>query len=298
MSYNVYVHYKVTGKKQLRLDRSRSGGGTFLYVRDTLKFLIRNDIPGEGIELLCSEIQPQKCKPFLFLAWYRPPNDPVGTFHKFERVRSYLDKENKEIILIRNINCDLSQECGRPPSDTNARHLLNLHQLFSLKQIIKEPTRVTLITPTLIDHIATTCTVNILDSGAHKVALSDHYMVYCKRKLKGVVYGSHNMIVTRNMKKFNQEAFVADVACICWETVANNFSDTNDMIREWSSLFSAIVERHVPMREMRVLERNSPWITSELKSLMISRDRLKKAAVQHKSPTMTCSYKAIRNRRP
>ena len=143
---------EVTGYKQLRLDRSRSGGGISLYVRETLKFLIRNDIPGDGIELLCIEIQPLKCKPFLFLAWYRPPNDPVCTFHKFERVLSYLDKENKEIILMGDINCDLSQECGRSPSDSNSRHLLNLYQLFSLKQIIKEPTRVTLTTSTLIDH--------------------------------------------------------------------------------------------------------------------------------------------------
>ena len=68
------------------------------------------------------------------------------------------------------------------------------------------------------------------------------------------------------------------------------------MIREWSSLFSTIVEKLAPMREMRVSDRNSPWITSELKSMMISRDKPKKAAVKHKSPTMMCSYKAIRNR--
>ena len=68
------------------------------------------------------------------------------------------------------------------------------------------------------------------------------------------------------------------------------------MIREWSSVFSAIIEKHAPMREMRISDKNSPWITSELKSLMISRDRLKKAAVKHKYPTMMCSYKAIRIR--
>ena len=50
------------------------------------------------------------------------------------------------------------------------------------------------------------------------------------------------------------------------------------------------------MREMRVSDKNSPWITSKLKSLMISRDRLKEAAVKYKSPTIMCSYKAIRNR--
>ena len=141
-----------------------------------------------------------------------------------------------------------------------------------------------------------TCTDNILDSGVHKVALSDHYMVFCKRKLNSAGDGSYRMIVTRNMKNFNQEAFLADVACICRETVVSNFGDTNDMIREWSSIFSVIIEKHASMREMRISDKNSPWITSELKSLMISRDRLKKAAVKHKSPTIMCSYKAIRIR--
>ena len=66
------------------------------------------------------------------------------------------------------INCDLSQECGRLSSDSNANHLLNLYQLFNLKQMIKEPTRVKLATSTLIDHIATTCTDKILDSACTK----------------------------------------------------------------------------------------------------------------------------------
>ena len=59
---------------------------------------------------------------------------------------------------------------------------------------------------------------------------------------------------------------------------------------------SKIMEKHAPKSEIRVSDRYSQWIMSELKSLMISRDRLKKAAAHHKSPTMMCSYKAIRNR--
>ena len=101
--------------------------GKSIYVRDTLKFLIRNDIPAESIELLCIEIQRLKCKTFLFVAWYRLPDDLVCTFSRFERLLSYLDKENKGRILMLDINCVLSQECGRISSDSNARHLLNLY---------------------------------------------------------------------------------------------------------------------------------------------------------------------------
>ena len=98
----------------------------------------------------------------------------------------------------------------------------------------------TLITSTLIDHIATTCTDNILDSDVHKVALSDHYMVFCNRTLDSAVSGSHKMIVARNMKNFNQEAFLADFACFCWETVVNKFSYANGMIRKYSSYFQPL----------------------------------------------------------
>ena len=121
-------------------------------------------------------------------------------------------------------------------------------------------------------------------------------MVFCKRKLNGAVGGSHKMIKNRNMKKFNQEAFLADVSRICWENVVSKSSDINVIIREWSSVFSAIIEKHAPIREIRVSDKNSPWITNELKSLMKSRDRLKKAAIKHKSPAMMGRYKTARNK--
>ena len=64
-----------------------------IYVKETIRFLIRNDIPSENFEMLCVEVQPPKCKPFLIICWYRPPNAPVSIFAKAERVLSYLDKE-------------------------------------------------------------------------------------------------------------------------------------------------------------------------------------------------------------
>ena len=51
-------------------------------------------------------------------------------------------------------NCELSHVV-MGSSDSNSRYVQNLYQPFSLKQIIEEPTRVTLISSTLIDHVAT-----------------------------------------------------------------------------------------------------------------------------------------------
>ena len=53
----------------------------------------------------------------------------------------------------------------------------SLYGLFSFKQLVEEPTRVTLDTATVIDHVATTCPRNIIKSEVLEVSLSDHFMV-------------------------------------------------------------------------------------------------------------------------
>ena len=285
----------ISGYSQQRLDRSRFGGGISIYVRNTITFIHRKDVPLEDLELLCIEVQPPKCRPFLVLTWYRPPNSPVAIFSKAEKVLSYLDKEGKEMILMGDTNCDLSQEIACLSLSENSRHISNLYDLFSLKQIINEPTRVTLTTSTLIDHISTSCIDNILESGVHKVSMSDHYMVFCKRKINAGL-GGHKMVVTRNMKLFNESAFLADISSIDWELVVNKTDDVNVMVEKWSSLFSAVIEKHAPTREMRVSDRNSPWINTEIKLLMKSRDKLKKAAVKNKSSSLMEDYRKVRNR--
>ena len=78
--------------------------------------------------------------------------------------------------------------------DNDSRHMCKLYELFSLKQLIREPTRVTLNSSTIIDHIATTCVGNITKLGVHEVFLSDHFVVYCVRKFNGAVEKDHKVI--------------------------------------------------------------------------------------------------------
>ena len=123
----------------------------------------------------------------MYVCMYRPPSDPVASFDKLEKVLSYLDKEGKEIILLGDTNCDLTTKQADQHIDNDTRHVTSLYELFSFNQLIKEPTRVTLDTSSIIDHIATTRARNIVKSGVHEVSMSDHYMVYCIRKFNGAV---------------------------------------------------------------------------------------------------------------
>ena len=58
---------EIAGYIQKRLDRSSFGAGVSIFVRETIRFLIRNDIHSENLEMLCVEVQPPKCQPFFII---------------------------------------------------------------------------------------------------------------------------------------------------------------------------------------------------------------------------------------
>ena len=190
----------VAGYQQERLDRTCNGGGISIYIRDSIKYKRRLDIPTDNLELIFIEVEPPKSKSFLVLAWYCPPSDPAASFTKLEKDLSFWDKEGREIILLGDTNCDLTPKQAEQPIDNNSKHMLDLYELFSFKQLIEEPTRVTLTTSSINDHIATTSARNIVKSGVYEVSMSDHYMVYCIRKFNGAVEKDNKMIKTQKTK--------------------------------------------------------------------------------------------------
>ena len=104
---------------------------TAIYIRDSIKYKLRSDVPVDDLEIICIEVEPPKSKPFLVLAWYRPPSDHVASFDKLEKVLSYLDKEGKEIILLGDTNCDFITKQADQPIDNATRHVASLYELFS-----------------------------------------------------------------------------------------------------------------------------------------------------------------------
>ena len=98
------------GYQQERLDRTSSGGGVSIYIRDSINYKLRSDFPIDDLEVICIEFEPPKSKSFLILPWYRPSSDLVASFDELEKVSSYLDKEGKETILLGDMNCDLTNK--------------------------------------------------------------------------------------------------------------------------------------------------------------------------------------------
>ena len=73
---------------------------------------------------------------------------------------------------------------GCPLANHMANHMANWMQ-YSSYQLIRDPTRETLNSSTLIDHVATTNKSNVVVAGVHEISISDHYLIYCVRKFRG-----------------------------------------------------------------------------------------------------------------
>ena len=85
-------------------------------------------------------------------------------------------------------------------------------------------------TSTLIDHVPSTHPQNIPESGVLKVALSDHYAVYCIRKRMGTFKRQQKIITTRKMKNFVNSSFLFDLSQVDWDLLVESSNDVNEAV--------------------------------------------------------------------
>ena len=97
------------------------------------------------------------------------------------------------------------------------------------------------------------------------------------------------------MKDFKESDFLPSVSSIYWEEIFQWTDASNKLVNDWPTLFSLVIEKHAPLWEMSVSEKYCSWIDKDRKCLMLTRDRLKKAALKSKSPILMNSYRHARN---
>ena len=104
-----------------------------------------------------------------------------------------MENEGREVILLGDTNCNLYGE----DNAAHAKRIKDIYAAYDLKQLINEPTRVTVQSSTLIDHIAVSNTSNIKESGVVKIALSDHYLVFAPSENVNVVSNANKSLFGR-----------------------------------------------------------------------------------------------------
>ena len=287
------------GYNIIRKDRNRRGGGVCIYIKNSINFKDRSDLIPDDVEAVCVEVSQTNSRPFLIITLYRPPNSPVEYLAKIQNLFDKIDHEDIEMHLMGDLNCNLLQ---LNPSH-EIKILKDMLDMGQLSQLIQNPTRITLSTSTLIDLHITNDPNKVINTGVLHLGISDHSLIYAIRKKNPKVESSnkHNVIQIRSYKKFNASDFYNDIETCCWEDFNNCVSlDPNEMWLKWKNMFLSILDKHAPIKTLRIRRNKLPWITNDINRLIHERNCLKHKAVSCQNDIETTmywnKYKILRNK--
>lgn len=154
--------------------------------------------------------------------------------------------------------------------------------MFNIQNVIKEATRITPSTETLIDVIATNKSELVRRTGVLPLDVTDHSLVYATLKLKRK-RPPPTVITVRNFKQFNAETFKADMEQTPFY-IASVFDDMDDILWAWNQLLRGVCDSHAPLKEIKVRSVSSPRMNNTIKriaDLSSSRELLKLRIQMH-----------------
>ena len=99
--------------------------------------------------MICIKISQPFNRSFLVSKWKRPPNSSMDLFDAYDIFLLNCDAENKEQILLGNINSGI----GKSPPEAHTIRFQSINTLYNMDQLIEEPTRVARTSATIIDLI-------------------------------------------------------------------------------------------------------------------------------------------------
>ena len=103
------------------------------------------------------------------------------------------------------------------PLDNTTKHIKRIYDAFGLTSLIKEPTRTTSDTQTLIDHAITNRPDLVAGSGVIPCGVSDHDVIYIIRTARLPKLKSDSQILNvRNFKRFDTSNFTEDLVIYHW----------------------------------------------------------------------------------
>ena len=175
------------------------------------------------IECIWIEILFPKSKGIIIGNIYRPPDTSKysdSDFNdKLDEVLNAVSDEEKEIILLRDLNCNfLELGCKR--------QLKQVFSMHGLKQIIQNATRITKSFASLIDIVLSSNPERIINSKVISAHLSDHDMVGINRKINASRFKAR-LIKTRCFARYDRTAYRNDVKNSSWDNVYKE-SDVDD----------------------------------------------------------------------
>ena len=224
--------------KIYRLDRlHKRGGGICAYIKKNLKASVLKElsqISESSFHQLWINIQSKKNRSITICVTYRPPDCALNCFEdhfKPNYIQVLTTRMNQPIFVLGDLNCNMLHD------GPDRKALVEVSTELNLQQIIKNPTKITDTTQSLIDVILVSNTASVLESSVLNSAISDHLPVYVILKVK-VPKIPPNYITARSYKYYDPLHSSSDLA-VKSDDLLSIFSNTdvNTQLETFKILF-------------------------------------------------------------
>ena len=156
-------------------------GGILCYVKDGILYKERSDLQTStcNVEALWIEITLPHTKPILLGTVYRPPDSKADYIENLDLIFQNCTTLYDDVIVVGDFNLDINKKCNSSKIKSIASHC-------NMKQLIKDFTRITETSKTIIDLAFVSKPDKIYSSGVHSLGLSDHNLIHLIRRSKKV----------------------------------------------------------------------------------------------------------------
>ena len=97
-------------------------------------------------------------------------------------------------------------------------------------------------------------------------------------------------------KNLNANEYVKDCACVPL-SVIYGLDSPDDMVQEFNTLFGECIDRHAPLKRMKVTRPTAPWMNSDqIRKLQAEREKLGREAREKNTDDSWDAFREVRNK--
>ena len=271
-----------------RKDRSNAGGGLLIYAKQDIGLVRKSELENNFDETLWVEIH-AKGLSFLVCNTYRPQWTDINYWTRLTHAIELAFDFNQNIVIVGDLNSNLL--C------TNNNKLVDLMNIFNLRNVIDKPTRITENCRTLLDPIILSDDLNCIYSDVINTPqnISDHdasiAVIECPLYLSSTFKREIWQYDKIDIVKFNDKLDETN-----WNEKLENLYDVDDMCDKFTTTFIEIARECIPTKEITIRSNDKPWFNNEIRKQIRVRERLRKKVLRYHRETDIQKYKKQRNK--
>ena len=255
-------------------------GGVGLFYKNSLPVIVRNDLSFD--ESIVIELKFGRKKVFFTVIYQSPSfNHTTPEFQvflsNFKTLSLKIKAENPFATFFTG-DFNAHSKFWWPDGDTTpeGREIEDLFTSLNLFQIISEPTNFEPgKKPSCIDLVITDQPNLVLDSGtrASLDPYCHHQIIYCKVNFRIPPPPPFERKIW-HYNRANSAAIKRSMTSFPWLQHFNLNTDPNWQIKTFTDIFLNIMSNFIPNETKRVVPRDPPWITKQLKTMLNRKNRL------------------------